>query len=34
MVFSLRDSGIAWADPGLDISQDVIKKLNTPAAKK
>ena len=34
MVFSLRDSGVAWADPGLDISQDVIKKLNTPAAKK
>jgi outer membrane protein len=34
MVFSLRDSGIAWADPGLDISQDVIKKLNGGATKK
>jgi outer membrane protein len=34
MVFSLRDSGIAWADPGLDISQDVIKRLNGPATKK
>ena len=34
MVFSLRDSGIAWADPGLDISPDVIKKLNGGATKK
>ncbi|HEX5473127.1 MAG TPA: OmpH family outer membrane protein [Vicinamibacterales bacterium] len=30
-VFSIRDAGIAWAEPGLDISQDVIKRLDGAA---
>jgi Skp family chaperone for outer membrane proteins len=37
MVFSIRDSGIAWAEPGLDVSDEVAKKLdaaNPGAAKK
>lgn len=28
MVFSIRDSGIAWAEPGLDVSDEVAKKLD------
>jgi outer membrane protein len=32
MVFSQADSGVVWADPGLDITTDVIKKLDTAAA--
>ena len=33
-IFNGPDSGMVWADPGLDISADVIKKLDaTPAAK-
>ena len=28
MVFSSIDSGVVWADPGLDITTDVIKKLD------
>jgi Skp family chaperone for outer membrane proteins len=32
-IFNGPDSGLVWADPGLDISDDVIKKLDaTPAA--
>lgn len=32
-IFNGPDSGMVWADPGLDISADVIKKLDsTPAA--
>jgi outer membrane protein len=32
MVFSSIDSGVVWADPGLDITTDIIKKLDTAAA--
>ena len=28
MIFSIADAGIAWADPGLDVSADVIKALD------
>jgi outer membrane protein len=30
MVFSAADSGLVWADPGLNITPDVIKRLNAP----
>jgi outer membrane protein len=40
ILFSAADSGIVWADPGLDITADVIKRFDTgppataaPAAK-
>ena len=39
ILFSAADSGIVWADPGLDITNDVIKRFDaaspavTPAAK-
>jgi Skp family chaperone for outer membrane proteins len=29
MVFSAADSGLVWADPGLNITPDVIKRLNS-----
>jgi outer membrane protein len=29
-VFSIQDSGVAYWDPGLDISDEVIKRLDTP----
>lgn len=32
MVFSSIDSGVVWADPGLDITTDVVKKLDAAAA--
>ena len=32
MVFSQADSGVVWANPGLDITVDVIKKLDAAAA--
>jgi len=32
MVFSSIDSGVVWADPGLDITTDIIKKLDAAAA--
>jgi outer membrane protein len=31
VLFSAADSGIVWADPGLDITADVIKKFDTGA---
>ena len=31
MVFSQSDSGVVWANPGLDITGDVIKKLDAAA---
>src|SRR5690349_5937032 len=31
MVFSSLDSGVVWADPGLDITADVVKKLDAAA---
>jgi outer membrane protein len=31
MVFSQSDSGVVWANPGLDITTDVIKKLDAAA---
>ena len=34
MVFSSIDSGVVWADPGLDITTDIIKKLDAAAAAK
>lgn len=33
-IFNGPDSGLVWADPGLDISDDVIKKLDAAAAAK
>jgi Skp family chaperone for outer membrane proteins len=30
-VFNAQDSGLAWAAPGLDISADVVKKLDSGA---
>jgi outer membrane protein len=32
MVFSQADSGVVWANPGLDITADVIKRLDAAAA--
>ena len=32
MVFSSIDSGVVWADPGLDITTDIVKKLDAAAA--
>jgi outer membrane protein len=32
MVFSSIDSGVVWADPGLDITTDIIKRLDAAAA--
>jgi outer membrane protein len=32
MVFSSLDSGLVWADSGLDITADVIKRLDAAAA--
>ncbi len=32
-IFNGPDSGMVWADPGLDISTDVIKKLDAAPAK-
>ena len=29
MVFAVGDAGLAWANPGLDITADVIKKFDT-----
>jgi outer membrane protein len=37
MLFSIRDNGAVWADPGLDLSEEVIKRLDAsakPAPKK
>ena len=31
ILFSAADSGIVWADPGLDITADVIKRFDTGA---
>ena len=28
MVFNAADAGLAWVDPGLDLTVDVIKKLD------
>ena len=33
-IFNGPDSGLVWADPGLDISDDVIKKLDSGALNK
>lgn len=32
-IFNAPDSGIVWADPGLDITSDVIKRLDAGPAK-
>jgi outer membrane protein len=32
MVFSYGDSGLVWAEPALDITQDIIKRLDGGAA--
>ncbi len=32
-IFNAPDSGIVWADPGLDITTDVIKRLDAAPAK-
>jgi outer membrane protein len=33
MIFSIADAGIAWADPGLDLSADVVKALDATSVK-
>jgi outer membrane protein len=33
MIFSIADAGIAWADPGLDVTVDVIKALDSSSVK-
>ncbi len=33
MIFSIADAGVAWADPGLDVSADVIKALDSSTVK-
>jgi Skp family chaperone for outer membrane proteins len=33
IVFNTSEAGIAWATPGLDLTADVIKKLDTKPAK-
>jgi outer membrane protein len=33
MIFSIADAGIAWADPGLDVTADVIKALDASNVK-
>jgi Skp family chaperone for outer membrane proteins len=30
LVFNTADAGLAWVDPGLDLSSEVIKKLDSP----
>jgi outer membrane protein len=32
VIFSAADSGIVWADPGIDITNDVIKRFDTGAS--
>jgi outer membrane protein len=34
MVFSSIDSGVVWAEPGLDITTDIVKKLDAAAPAK
>jgi outer membrane protein len=34
MIFSLADAGVVWANPGLDVTADVIKKFDAAAAPK
>jgi Skp family chaperone for outer membrane proteins len=31
-VFSAQDAGLIWADPTMDLTSDVIRAFNTPAA--
>jgi outer membrane protein len=33
ILFSAADAGIIWAEPGLDLSTDAIKRLDAPAPK-
>ena len=30
LVFNTVDAGLAWAEPGLDLSSEIIKKLDSP----
>jgi outer membrane protein len=32
LLFSVADSGLVWGDPGLDVTQDVIKRFDGGAA--
>ena len=32
-LFNAQEAGLAWADPGLDVTTDVIKKLDAATAK-
>ena len=32
MIFSLADAGVVWANPGLDVTADVIKRFDAAAA--
>lgn len=34
MIFSVADAGVVWANPGLDVTADVIKRFDSVAAKK
>ena len=33
MVFNAADAGLAWVDPNLDLTLDVIKKLDAPRSR-
>ena len=33
-VFSIADSGVVWADPGLDLTAEVIKRLDAAAGRR
>ena len=33
VVFSVRDSGIVWADAGIDLSAEVIKRFDAAPKK-
>jgi Skp family chaperone for outer membrane proteins len=32
MIFSVADAGVVWANPGLDVTGDVIKRFDTAVA--
>ena len=34
MIFSVADAGVVWANPGLDLTPDVIKRFDTVAPPK
>ena len=33
ILFSAADAGVLWAEPGLDLTMDAVKKMDVGAAK-